>query len=212
MSTFAALKTAISKRLIDANNSAVSAADVGDAINNTIDYWKTYRFWFNEARDSATLTVGDGTIPLPSNFLMPVSEYDGFEIEYSNTRFPLMKVTAEQYNNVFYSSGQGLPQIYANLAGAYECYPLPDIAYTVNRRYLKNYTALSGDSDTNDFTVYAPRLVQLWTLADLMAEFMQDDKMESYYRNRANEEFTQLTLRSNKANGSGSLDISSYLM
>lgn len=211
MATFAQMKTYISARLIDVNNQSVSLASIGDAINDSISYWKTTRFWFNEEFATGTMTLQDGTIPLPNDFLIPVDDLDGFLIEYSDTRYPLAKLSASQYDGTYLSNGFGLPRYYARVGQDYEVYPLPDRAYTVKSHYLKDYPTLVNDSDTNDFTIEASRLINLWTLADLMAELRQDDKMETYYRSAATDQAQNLLMRTTKSNATGTLSNDSFL-
>lgn len=211
MSTFAEINTAVSKRLLDANNTAVSSSDVDNAINASVAYWKFRRFWFNEVSDSTTLTAQDGTIPLPDEFLVPVEDDGAFVIEYSNMRYPLRKLSLNEYNGIWLGNGYGRPQYYARIALSYECYPLPDIAYTINRHYLKQYTALSAPTDTNDFTVYADRLIMLWTTGNLIEELRQDMEMSNYYRQAARDEYNNLQVMTTKSNSTGGLTLSSAL-
>jgi hypothetical protein len=216
MATFAELKQQVSLRLIDPNNESVSAASVGLAINDAIAYWKFRRFWFNEVRDTGTIAYQTSVIPLPSDFLVPTKDDAAFSINYSNLRYPLTKITAQQFDALFLTNGYGLPVWYARtkLDGGleqYQVYPIADRDYEVLRDYLKNYVALSADSDTNDFTAYAPRLITLWSLANLSAELRQDDKMEAYYRRASQDEYRQLQVMSDKSNSSGSIAIHSAL-
>jgi hypothetical protein len=213
MATFAEIQTAVSKRLLDANNTAVSVADVAAAVNSAIKYWKFRRFWFNEVNDSATMTIQDGTIPLPSDFLVPAYDDGAFRIEYSESRYSLTKLSTKEYNDIYAANGFGLPRFYAPFnPSQYEVYPLPDRDYTITRAYLKDYAPLVNGTDTNDFTIYADRLITLWAAGNLSGELRQDDKMESYFRNAAMDEFRQLTLLSDKISSSGSLSINSCLM
>lgn len=212
MATFGALQTAVSKRLLDASNTAVSASDVASAINETIAYWKFRRFWFNEIQDQVTLTAQDAVIPYTGAILVWNSENGSANIEYSNMRYQLTKINQQDYNNLWLGNGYGIPQYYARVGQHYVMYPLPDRNYTLNRTYLKEYDALVDASDTNDFTNYAERLVRLWTVADLIAEFRQDEKMESYFRNSANDAYRQLSVMSDKSDGSGSLSLNSALL
>lgn len=213
MSTFAQMKTYISKRLIDPNNTAVSVDEVGDAINDAISYWKFRRFWFNDISDIAFLTEHDPSFPYPDDFLVPSKDDDGFNVQYSNMRYPLIKITGSQYDEMFLNNGYGIPRFYARIGSdEYQCYPLPDRDYTVARHYLRNYTDLSGDDDTNDFSIYADRLMNLWALANLSAELRQDDKMEAYYRSAAADEYRNLQVLTGKKNGTGKLTITSTLI
>lgn len=212
MATFLELQTAVSKRLLDPNNSSISSEDVADSINASIKYWKFRRFWFNEINDDVTLTAENGLLPVTGAFLVSTMKDDGFNIEYSNQRYPLQKISQAEYDGMWLGNGFGLPRYYARTGDTYQVYPLPDRAYTVNRHYLEDYPALSDDSDTNDFTIYADRLITLWTLANMTAEFRQDDKMESYYRAAAKDEYKNLGVMTSKTNGTGRLTQHSTLI
>jgi len=212
MPTFSQMKTYVSKRLLDPNNTAVSSDDVGEAINASISYWKFRRFWFNEVSDTATLTAQDPSFPYPADFLVPATDDDGFNIQYSNMRYPLDKISQAQFDGLFLDNGFGIPRWYARIGSdEFQCYPIPDQNYTVARHYLRDYAPLVLDADTNDFTDFASRLINLWALANLSAELRQDDKMEAYYRSASNDEYDNLLVMTRKSNASGKLTISSFL-
>lgn len=211
MATFQQIQQQVSKRLLDANNTAISVEDVAASINDAIRYWKVRRFWFNEEYYNGTLIERDETIPLPSDFLVPATDYDGFVIHYSSMRYPLQKITQQQYDGRFLDNAFGLPYCYARNGQEYQVYFIPDRAYDFVAHYLKDYPALVNPNETNDFTDYADRLIMLWTCANMTTEFRQDDKMEGYYRKAAEDEFTQLELRTGKSNASGRLTIRSTL-
>ncbi len=210
MATFGALQTAVSKRLLDAQNVSVSQQDVATSLNDAIAYWKYKRFWFNETVSSQTLTAQDGTIPLPADFLIPAYEDASFIIDYSQQRYPLEKVLSSVYDGRYMDNGYGLPRCYSRVGDSYEVYPLPDQAYTIIVRYLKDYSAIeySNYNATNDWTDNADRLILLWSCANLIGEIRQDEKMESYFRNAAENEFRNLSAVTNKLNSSGKLTIS----
>jgi hypothetical protein len=210
MATFGQIQTYISARLLDPSNTAVSVSTVNSAINDAIRYWKFRRFWFNQGFSTQTLTTQSPIIPLPDDFLVEVPE-DGFVISYSNLRWPLTKSLPRQFDDVYLDNGYGRPTIYTRKQGNYTCYFIPDRDYTLFVYYLKLYDDLVNESDTNDFTDNAERLIELWTLANLHAELRQDDKMEAYYRAAAMDEFNNLELFTAKANPSGRLVIDSYL-
>lgn len=206
MATFGELKTQVSGRLLDPNSVAVSSSDVAASINQSIKYWKVHEFDFNKFKDSVTLTLQDGTIPLTGDFLAPVDAEGAFNIEYSSQRYNLVKVSEDQYNAKWRGNGYGIPQIFARIGQSYEVFPLPDRAYTLNRHFLKDYTDLSDSSDTNDFTINADRLIMLWSVANLIAEFRQDEKMETYFRNAARDEAENLGVLTDKLETTGRLE------
>lgn len=204
--------TYVSKRLIDPTNTAVDVSDVQQAINDAIAYWKFRRFWFNEVNDSAVLTAQSASFPYPDDFLVPSTDDDGFNIQYGNVRYPLIKILQQTYDELYLSNGFGLPRWYARLStSGYQCYPIPDQAYTVNRNYLKDYAALVNPTDTNDFTINAPRLINLWALGNLINELRQDAPMGSYYISATQNEYRNLRVLTDKMNGSGKLKLYSLL-
>ncbi len=210
MATFLEMQTQVSQRLLDPNGQAVSQANVAASLNDSIRYWKFRRFWFNEVFGTVNLIYNVGTIPLPDDFLVPATDYDGFAIQYSDMRYPLRKATQQEYDGWWLQNGYGLPYLYARVGQDFEVYPLPDRAYELKCHYLKEYAPLVGD-ETNDFSEYASRLITLWTLADLSAELRQDDKMETYYRARADAEYKNLQVMTDKSNGTGRLTLTSFI-
>lgn len=208
MANFGEMQTYISKRLLDPNNQAVTIEEIKEAINESISYWKFKRFWFNEAADMATMTSGSASFPYPADFLIPAKDTGAFYIEYGETRYPLKKISAIDYDCLFLENGFGLPRFYAKLGSEqYQCYPIPDQDYVVGRRYLKNYDDLVNDTDTNDFTEYASRLINTWALSRLHLELRQDREMSSSFAQIARDEFKNLLLRTNKENATGTLSV-----
>lgn len=212
MATFGQIQTAVSKRLLDPTYTAVSQSDVAASINDSIRYWKYKRFWFNEGYLTQTAIKEDAVIPLPTDFLVPSTENDGFNIEYSAMRYPLKKITQLQYDNIWLSNGFGLPRMYARVGTDYVLYPKPDRDYTINCHYLKEYQPLVDPDDTNDFTENAERLLILWTTANLIEEIRQDLDMGGNFRTKAMDEYDELQTMTRKSNASGSVVISSTLM
>lgn len=212
MATFGEMQAYVSARLLDPNNTAVSSSSVAAALNDALRYWKIRRFWFNTASEDLTLTQGDPLIPLPDDFLVELPMNDGFVIAYGEMRWPLIKKNPREYDDVYLTGGLGLPEIYTVKAGDYFCYFIPDQNYTIRVYYLKQYDDMENADDTNEFTENAERLLELWSLANLSAELRQDDKMETYYRNAAQDEYKNLGVFNAKVNSPGHLSLHSYLM
>lgn len=205
MATFSEMKTWVSKRLQDPSNTAVSESDVGELINQALGFWKTTKFYFNEVTDTTTLSESDPTIPLPSDFLCPSID-DAFVIEYSGIRYPLKKITSTTYNEVYLSNGIGQPWSFARLGNAeYQVYPIPDKDYTLRRFYLKTYDDFSSDSDTNDFSTEADRLLKYTAAAYGSRDFRQDSEMYSAFWEQAKIEKQDLLNQTRKDNAAGSL-------
>lgn len=211
MATFAQMKTWVSKRLQDPNNTAVSSDDVGDLINQALNYWKNIRFWFNEITDTTTLTQSNASVPLPDDWLVPSID-NCFVIEYSGIRYPLKKVSEEQYNAMYLSNGIGQPWWFAKQAtDDYQVYPIPDRDYTLRRFYIRDYEDFSADGDTNDFSENAQFLLQYTAAAYGSRDFRQDLDMYKAFMDRALDEEQNLLVTTRKDNATGSLTITSML-
>lgn len=202
---FGDMKTRVAKLIQDPSNTAVSAADVGIAINEAISHWKTTRFWFNEAEDAAvSITAANPVIgDMPSGLLFPLA-VGGIVIDYNNLRYPLTKISSSEYDDMN-TEATGIPHSYTMRAGAYEVYPYPDQAYTAVVRYLKEYTDLSASTDTNSFTDSASRLIMYEAAGRLSGEFRQDAEMSAYFLGTAEREMRSLMMRTAKVNSTGRL-------
>lgn len=212
MATFAQMKQWVSKRLQDPDNTSVSSDDVGDMINQAIDYWKNTRFNFNEVQDDATLTQGDNSIPLPDNWLCPSID-PAFVIIYSGIRYPLAKVSETSYDAAYLSNGTGQPFWFAKQASAgYVCYPIPDRDYDLLRYYLKDYDDLSADDDTSDWTTIARNMIQYTAAAYGSRDFRQDSVMYQSFWDQAQMEQKSLLETTRKDNATGRLSVYSALM
>ncbi len=212
MATFAQMQTWVSKRLQDPNNTAVSSDDVGELINRAQAYFMNERFWFNEfTDDTGTLAQGNPSVPLPDDWLVPATDAC-FVIEYSGIRYPLKKVSETQYNAMYLSNGVGQPWWYAKLASDnYQVYPIPDMDYNFSRYYLKDYDDFVAPTDTSDFSINAPYLLQYAAAAYGSRDFRQDDNMYSAFWAEAQREKNSLLVTTRKDNATGSLTVSSIL-
>ncbi len=203
MANFGQMKTFVSKRLQDSNNTAVSLSDVGDLINQALDYWKNTRFYFNEITDTATLTRQNTAIPLPSDWLCPSID-NCFVIEYSGIRYPLVKLSEMEYNAGYLANGIGQPMWFSRQADTeYKCYPIPDRDYTVRRFYLRDYEPFVNDSDTNAFSEKAAGLLEYTAAAWGSRDFRQDMAMHDAFWAQVDREKKDALQTTKKDNAKG---------
>ena len=235
MPTFGALQTKISKKLIDASQTAVSASDVGDAINDAINYWKFRRFWFNERQVTLTMDINDPFIfmygqsnvnypsapTLPQLFLYEFPD-DGFVIYYNQLRYTMAKRHPKTFDDqaiggntgpagVPSGSGLGLPYMYTFRNQTYEFYFYPNIAYSMVVNYITDYVDLANPTDTNDFTDYADRLILYEALSHLYGENRQDQSMEGSFFSKADREYQNIKKRGFQMQGTGQLTTENIL-
>jgi hypothetical protein len=200
MATFAQLKTYISRRLQDENNTAISTDDVGYAVNAAISFYKKERFWFNDFVETKTLTIGDRTLPLPTtNSMLYPFDGDGLMVTESENKYPITRVRGEEYDRAD-SGNTGRPYVYTYRGGVYQCYFIPSQAYTITWSGLKDYADLQNDTDTNDMIMYE-------ALSNLAGEFMQDDVSETKYKVKAEIEKNMLLSRTHRLTETGELAV-----
>lgn len=210
MATFAELKTRVSVALQDENNTAISSADVGQAINDAIAFYSEQRFYFNEGQATLNLTVGNPVIAgLPTDLGQLVSK-NGLVLNYSNSRYELFHRSPAEYD-AMNDEGSGMPGVYTERYGAYQVYPYPDQAYQVQVTYVKEYAALSGDSDTNDFTTEAPELIKYRAVSVLAAMRLQDSGLSGISKGFEDLEAIRLTRKTRKIKSTGSLSVNTIL-
>ena len=221
--TFGQLQSRVAARLIDPSSTAVSLANVAQAINDAVAYWKTRKFFFNQRVANLTLDVNDPFVlqygntnsnypsapVLPSDFLFE-DEENGFTIPYNNLTYAVTKQPPAVYDNAS-NNGKGLPYIYCFRNGNYELYFFPQIAYTLRVNYICDYVDLVAATDTNDFTKYADKLIEYDAISRILADLRMDDDRAAKFAARAQEENTNLKSRSRKQNATGRLTVDSIL-
>lgn len=197
MSTFGELKQRVSLRLTDTSNTAVSAATVGQFINDALAFWKNRPLWFNQTSSVVTMTAGDPAITgLPSNFLYELSSA-GFVIEDGQERVTQLRVTHQEYDAINLQS-EDRPSFYTYRDSGFLFYPYPDQAYTLRVYFISDYAEMVSDSDTNDWTEQASGVLMHEALSRIHGEIRQDEKQSAYHAQRAQQEFNVLLGRSGK--------------
>jgi len=211
MATFGAVKTAIARRLLDENHTAITDVEIGEAINESISFWKHKRFLFNVASSVLTIASGDSTITiLPSDFLADIPR-NALVITFSSEVYQVKQVSPAVFDGLRNTTSTGRPHSYCYRNGVIEFYPTADREYSAKLYYIKDYddftTSGTQDSLTNDFLTHAQSLIQNHALANLHGELRQDFKMEDRYTQRAEIEFNNLRNKVSKSLRTGTLTI-----
>ena len=230
--TLATLQGRIASRLIDPSSVAVPVAAITTAVNDSVAFWSTRMFYFNQYVANLTLDVShalDGSATsdpyvlgyentnalypnapvLPQNFGFEDPE-NGFTIPYNYLTYNLKKESQAIYDNANLR-GVGLPYIYTYRAGNYEIYFLPQIAYTLRVNYYAAYQPLVNSTDSNDFTNYATKLIEYDATARLLSDLRLDDERADRMNARAQIEYVNLKSRSRKQSATGHLTVDSVL-
>lgn len=158
MSTLIQMRT----RIADDINRSDLDTQINKAINRAIEYYsKKIRFWFNEK--TATFNTVASQFNYGSADGIPT---DNMEIDYvklaisGSNNVPLTPRTYDYIQTANVGNLTGTPTDYAYYKENFWLYPVPNAALTITVSYVKNYTALSADADTNDFTEEAEDLIE----------------------------------------------------
>lgn len=206
MATFGTLKTRISNK-IDTTDPA-SLLEIGDAINSAIEFFEEKHLFFNEAVATITLTQGVTTLPnLPSDFLYEFSGA-GLVIVDNKLRYILQKITHEERAAVNVETN-ARPNFYTAQVNDILLYPFPDQAYTLELYYIKKYTDLVADGDSNDWTNNAARLLEAKVLADVYLDQRHSTDMNLTYERQVTRELKSLQARNRQNLGTGRLKVQS---
>lgn len=210
MATLAQLRSRVSRKIQDPDNTGITASVVDFEINRSIRYYSNYHFWFNERMVTLALSSGSQVVGgLPTDIKSEL-EVNGLMIIDSQVKITLNKLNP----NDFFDRDQdqtGRPYFYTYRNEEYLVLPTPDRSYTLKFRYLKKYNDLTSDTDENDFTQEAEDLIMLHTIKNIYAEDKQDPDSSAYYERLEREQLRSLTERTNNRLGTGTIDASSIL-
>lgn len=132
---------------------------IADEISSAIAHYERERFWFNEARETATMTAGQANFAVPTDML----EIDEMTVTYNGHPLPLEQRDWHWYRDIAgddADAGQGTPENFVYYANQFWWYPIPDDAYPVTWSGVKQLAALSGDSDSNEWMVEGEELIR----------------------------------------------------
>jgi len=210
MATFNDIVTrVVNKYKGPSSSSTTFVTQVELAVNDAIEFYQREHFWFSESTASVTLTAGDPEVTTASGFptdfwyLHPSS---GLTVVQSQSRYPLTKVSVVDYD-YRNTQGTGRPEVYRELANTIQVYPYPNQAYTVEFRYIKKYVSLSG-TQTNNFTIYAPQLIEARALSMLFLGQGQDGtEMRVYWAQEEERNLDALRFTSYQRIATGELEI-----
>lgn len=210
MATLKQIRDSIAAKSKDSNFTAVNESLVDYEINRAIRYYETTRFWFNEAQSDITLNVGDNVVPnIPSDSIAPFL-VNGVTLVDNQIKEPMEKKLPDFYDSMD-AEQTGRPSIWTYKNGQFLVLPYPASAYILQFRYLKSYTGLVNDNDTNDFTKYAQDLISMRALSTIYTEYKEAPDLAQFYEGRAASELVSLTKRTNMLNASGRLEVNTIL-
>lgn len=178
MSNFGTMTQRIKDEVL--RDTSHDTAYVQKAIVSAIDFFKHYRFWFNEGEFSMTLTAGtnsysavaSGALGYPRDLI----SIDQVSLVVDTTITQLPKVGIQEFSELRSSSTtEGRPDCWSFHGESFLLYPTPDDDYTVAARYVKELTV----ADPGLGTTWAPGIqatyvAPSWVIEDPDGEPLTD--------------------------------------
>ena len=200
MSDFGTLKARIADEL--------SRTDLTSQINNhvldAIKRRENKGWWFNQAEATLNTAQGDREYALPGDFLKLTS----LKVTYQDTDWVLRpRPLSWQYD---LSDIQGSPSTFAIHRESLRLYPVPDRVYTLTLAYLKRLTALSADTDSNEWTDEAEELIRCSACETLCRGILRDPGWADQWRALAMDAERALRARTAQATTTGTLHPSGF--
>lgn len=156
MATLGELKTRI---IAETNRDDLSddlATVLSRAITQSIDFYASTRFWWNEVRATATCTIGNEYVTKPTNFI----SIDWLGVTVGGVAYPLRCESFAELEDIASTvTTQGQPYRYAVLGEQVRVWPKPTQAYALTFVGLQALTALASDDDSNAWTTTAQDLI-----------------------------------------------------
>lgn len=171
---YVSMQTRILDELL--TGASITTAQVKLEILSAIRHYERQRFWFNEGTATGTTTALQTT----ANGLPPADllEIDKIDVLYNGHPFPLSRWSWERYVDIAgrdTTVGRTVPGQFIYYANAIYLYPVPDNTYTLTMSYLKQLTALSADSDTNNWTTDGEELIRCRARQAVKLNYTNDD-------------------------------------
>lgn len=204
MATLQQIRESVRRKLIDSESTAFSDSVLNEEINRSIKYYSRSRFYFNETLSTITLTAGAQVVPSIPSDLQSELQVNGLMLIDNQVKIDLEKLLPDVFfENDYEQTGRPIYYTYRN--DQFLLLPIPQEAYSLILRYLKTYSDLSADSDTNDFTDNASDLIMLHTLKNMYNEDKQDLENGARYQELERMELLSLKERDKSRLGTGQL-------
>lgn len=122
---------------------------------------------------TATMTAGDSTVGLPSDFLQMRDLFIN-----GTPRIAISYLTPSNFTRDSRASESGKPVFYTMRGNEFEFAPIPDAAYTLQMLYYAKPDALSDSNPSNTFLANCPDALLYGALVEAEPYLMNDARTE----------------------------------
>lgn len=156
MADLVGIRTSVATYILDRDD---LDTEINKAINLAIGHYSKQQFFFNSDVSTFSTVASQESYSTSDSIPSDMTGIYDVRATYNSTKFELRRQDYKTIAELNSASSTGLPTDYAFYGNKFYFYPIPDAAYTITVAHRKNYTDLSDDSDSNDFTTYAEELI-----------------------------------------------------
>lgn len=172
MSTLATMRS----RIADYVNRADINSQITTEINRAIEhYYNQESFWFTETTGTFSTVASQESYGTADGLPSDIQDIYYASIVVTSTNY--QELTQRSINWIEETNigrATGTPSDWAWYQNKIYLYLIPNAVLTINLYYRKSYSALSADSDTNDFTTYAEDLIEAHASAAIYEGLLKD--------------------------------------
>jgi hypothetical protein len=151
--------TALQARIADELARTDLTSQIALEILTAIKHYEQQRFWFDEARATASTVASQAYLAVPTDMIA----IDTLTITYNSHYYDLSQRTWDWYRGIGGGDSTittAVPTDFVYYADQLWFYPVPNSTYTLTIAYLKQLTALSGGTDSNAWTANGEEMVR----------------------------------------------------
>lgn len=207
MATLSDLKT----RIITETNRDDLNDELADAltlcIQQSIEYYKNSRFWFNEIRTTSTITAGSQYVDIPSNIIW----LDYVHIIVGGVRYTMTKHQLEWIETMYSVPLTGQPTDWAEYQSQARVWPTPGIDYTLIWLGVADVTPAidyNDPSSSNDWFTHGYDLIDGRARFLLYRDYFRDEGGMQIAKAAEVEAYGNLKATSNRYVGTGRVNAS----
>ena len=180
MATYLDMRNRIADEL--ANDGDITAAQINNAIKDSIKDYEADGFWFNQK--VATFSTVAAQELYGAAALADIPNM----VRISSMRIPLTDgigsiegVANETIEDVQDGSVTGTPRLYSRFENQIRLYPIPDAVQSIKVSYIYKLAELSADGDDNAWTSDCEELIRQAAKKRLCANILLSDEMAARY-------------------------------
>jgi len=198
MATYGEMKSRIMSELNRDDLSRAASA----AVQTSIKYYETQRFWFNEQRAQITSIESQEFYRLPSDFVM----HDSLSLVDGSNLRKLYQIDYYQIMDMINRNPptEARPTHYDIYSDQIRLYPTPDSdVYIFVLSYVRKLDSLLSDSAYNEWTNTAEALIRSHAMRSIAGGVLHDPQLMQVYDVYVNGEYKSLRNLTNSKTSSG---------